>query len=102
MLGEPLNRKIMVDVYDPNGKVKLDKNGKKLREEKLVFGFVVATVKMLNITKKLTLLCPHVRMQIDGTCRLNSHGWVLVVVTMCYMRYDETRGNTSELHCQVY
>ena len=52
VLGEPSNRKIMVDAYDPNGIVKLDKNGKKLREEKLVFGFVAATVKMLNSVKK--------------------------------------------------
>ena len=31
-------------------------------------------------------------MQIDRMHRLNSHGWVCVVLTMCCMRYDETRG----------
>ena len=92
VLGEPLNRKIMMDIYDANGNVKLDKNDKKTKEEKLVFGFVVATVKMMNVIKLLTLLCPNVHMQTDGTHRLNKHGWVLVVATMHYMRFDVSRG----------
>ena len=55
-LGELSNRNIVVDIHDPNGNAKLDKNGNKIKEEKLIFGFFVATVKMLKKIKYIALI----------------------------------------------
>ena len=52
LLGEPLNLKIVLEVYDANSNLTLNAKGKKIKEEKLVFGFVVATVKMLSFFKR--------------------------------------------------
>ena len=45
VLGDHLNGNIVLDVYEANGITKVNKNGIKLKEQKILFGFVVATIK---------------------------------------------------------
>ena len=52
VLGEPLNRKTLLEVCNENVNTKLNAKGKHVKKEKLVFGFVVATVKMLSFFKR--------------------------------------------------
>ena len=67
---------------------------RQIKEDKLVFGFVVAAVKMLRFLKEVAAETPVLYIKIDGTHRWTSSGWDLVLITICYIRCDANKGKS--------
>ena len=59
---------------DANGNPTLNAKDEKITEEKLIFGFAVATIKILRFLKEIVAETPALHVKIDGTHLLNSSG----------------------------